>query len=382
MLFLEKKVCFQGDEIKLGTIVKNDDVGMLNALGYDSVSRLLDNETLGIGIHIEDKIGYYIDRTLLCNKDSNIRAAVKGETKPASNNDIRQEFQDISSYREKEMGRETSRGLTPSTLLEVEGRVILVTDEPGMGKSTLLTHLARETRNSHPDMWIVRVNINNYTSVLNELQTNGSDENGAMKLLTEAAQVKETDSLHLDRRLFDVTCSSTGNMVVLIDGVDEVSPRYTEEVIQVLKILSKTKIKKIWVTSQNSVRDRLKTEFHCQSYSLVPFSEEDQKHFLLKFWKKACPEIEDDNLEALANRNVKLATEQLTVQTKQFMGIPMQCWLLAQMFEGNLKQCTTASKVELPEHINVIMLYDRYVEKKWDIYLVEKKNLIQQACMR
>jgi len=32
-------------------------------------------------------------------------------------------------------------------------------------------------------------------------------------------------------------------MAVLIDGVDKVSPRYTEEVVQVQKILSKTKIK-------------------------------------------------------------------------------------------------------------------------------------------
>jgi ABC-type cobalamin/Fe3+-siderophores transport system ATPase subunit len=126
------------------------------------------------------------------------------------------------------LGRETSPSLTPTKLLEVEGRVVFLIDEPGMGKSTLLTHLAKETRKSHPDIWIVRVNINNYTRILNELKTNGCDENGAMKFLTESAQIKKTDSLNFERRLFDNTCSSTGNMVVLIDGMDEVSPFYTE----------------------------------------------------------------------------------------------------------------------------------------------------------
>jgi hypothetical protein len=84
---------------------------------------------------------------------------------------------------------------------------------------------------------------------LDESKTNGCNEKGAIKLLTEAAELKETGGIVLERRLFESTYSSTGNMIVLIDGVDEVSLRYTEEVIHVLKILFKMKIKRIWVTS-------------------------------------------------------------------------------------------------------------------------------------
>jgi hypothetical protein len=91
-------------------------------------------------------------------------------------------------------------------------------------------------------------------------------------------------------------------MVVLIDGVDEVSPRYTEQVIQVLKILSKTEIKRIWVTSRNLVNNRLETEFECQSYSMLPFSEEDQKKFLVIFWKEECRKIDNDYLDNFESR--------------------------------------------------------------------------------
>jgi len=374
MLFLEKEVSFQGDEIQLSKIVKNSDVGMLNALSSDSTSRLLENEKLLIGIPIEDTVTYYIDRTLLCKKDIKTRIPVQGETKPALNNDILLEIQDISPYREKELEREFSPGLTPSTLLEVDGRVIFITDEPGMGKSTLLTHLAMETRKSHPDMWIVRVNVNNYTRILSELKTNGCDENGAINLLTEAAQAKETDSLHLERRLFDNTCSSAGNMVVLIDGVDEVSPHYTEQVIQILRLLIKTKIKKIWVTTRNSMKGLHEQEFQCHSYSLVPFTEKDQKSFLVKFWKRKFFNVEGNCLEHLAQRVVELSMKHLTVEDNNFMGIPLQCVLLAEMFEEYLHQYSTAATVELPEHIHVIILYDYYIEKKWDIYLSEKKG--------
>lgn len=155
-----------------------------------------------------------------------------------------------------------------------------------MGKSTLLTHLAKQTRERHPDVWIVRVNINNYTSILHEMKTNGFDEESVIKLITEAARLKESDSVKLGEKLFNYIYNSTGNMAVLIDGVDEVSPHYTEEVLQILRILSKTKIRKIWVTSRNSVKDQLEQAFQCQSYTLVPFSVEDQKCFLVKFWKQ------------------------------------------------------------------------------------------------
>ena len=272
------------------------------------------------------------------------------------------------------MEKEPSPRFTPSTLFEFEGRVIMVTDEPGMGKSTLLTHLAWETHKRHTDIWIVRFNINNYTRILKELKTNSCDENGAMKLLSEAAKIKETDSLHLERRLFDNTCSSTGNLAVLIDGVDEVGPLYTEQVVQILRLLNKTKIKKIWVTSRNSMKGFPEKEFQCHSYSLEPFTETDQKRFLVKFWKRKFLDVKDDCLEHLAQRVVELSMKHLNVGDNNFMGIPLQCLLLAEMFEGYLKQYSTAATVELPEHINVVMLYDLYVEKKWDIYLSEKKG--------
>jgi hypothetical protein len=121
-------------------------------------------------------------------------------------------------------------------------------------------------------MWVVRVNINNYTSILQEIKTNGFDEGKAIKLLSEAAQIKETQSAQMEKHLFNYIYNSTGNMAVLIDGVDEVCPHYTNEVLQILRMLSKTKIRKIWITSRKSVKDQLEQEFQCQSYTLVPFS--------------------------------------------------------------------------------------------------------------
>jgi len=104
----------------------------------------------------------------------------------------------------------------------------------------------------------------------------------------------------------------------------------------------------------------------------MPFSEEDHKYFIVKCWKETCQGI-DEYLENLGNRVFELSTEHLTVQDKKFMGIPLQSWLVAEMFKGNVEEYSTSTTVELPKYINIVMFYELYVEKKWDIYLSDKK---------
>ena len=124
----------------------------------------------------------------------------------------------------------------------------------------------------------------------------------------------------MEKRLFNYICNSTGNTAVLIDEVDEVSPHYTEEILLILRILSKTKIRKIRVTFQNSVKDQLEQEFQYQSYTLLPFNVEDQKFYLVKFWKQKCSHIKPDYLQNLADRVVELSSTHLDVRGEKFHG--------------------------------------------------------------
>jgi hypothetical protein len=154
MLFLNKNVSFQGREVKLNTIVKKGDVCLLNELDCDSISLLLENKKPSIGMRTEDTVKYYIDRTLQFGKQPNNRFPAQGEIQPALNGDIRHDVRDSIPHSEEHLGKETTKYWKPSTLLDGDDRIILVTDEPGMGKSTLLTHLAQQTREPHPDIWI------------------------------------------------------------------------------------------------------------------------------------------------------------------------------------------------------------------------------------
>jgi hypothetical protein len=54
------------------------------------------------------------------------------------------------------------------------------------------------------------------------------------------------------------------------------------------------------------------------------------------------------------------------------MGMSLQTMLLAETFEENVK-CSVAIMANLPQNINLAVLYDLYINKKWDIYLPEEK---------
>ncbi|KAJ8726145.1 hypothetical protein PYW07_000843 [Mythimna separata] len=54
---------------------------------------------------------------------------------------------------------EYNRSVFVKTLNDIRADFVLLTAEPGMGKSTLLSHLSVKTKEIHPEIWIVRINL-------------------------------------------------------------------------------------------------------------------------------------------------------------------------------------------------------------------------------
>jgi hypothetical protein len=55
---------------------------------------------------------------------------------------------------------------------------------------------------------------------------------------------------------------------------------------------------------------------------------------------------------------------------ENFSGMPLKR-LMTEMFEEDLKKCSAATAVGLPEHINHVTLFEFYLNRKWDIYILE-----------
>jgi hypothetical protein len=62
----------------------------------------------------------------------------------------------------------------------------------------------------------------------------------------------------------------------------------------------------------------------------------------------------------------------MTKKKEKNLSVTQHATLVAEMFEQDLKKCSALPAVGLPKHINHVTLCDLYLNRKWDIYLLEK----------
>ena len=168
-----------------------------------------------------------------------------------------------------------------------------------------------------------------------------------------------------------------------MDGFDEVCPFYKQTVIGLLQALRQTAVEQLWVTTRPHLRAELEDKLQQLSYTLEPFSEKDQVEYLIKFWglkdwfaesEEKEENMEKKKLEIYAKHLMKGFAQSIRDKDKQFTGIPLQTRMLAEAFNKEVKTfCQSATSMpELPFQLDLRELYDRFIERKYDIFLEEK----------
>jgi hypothetical protein len=128
-------------------------------------------------------------------------------------------------------------------------RTVLVVDEPGMGKSSTTAQVAWNTKLVDPTSWVVRINWNDHTRKLQEIDVATFNLDSLVEFLCSAAfpESKYTD---INRILLKQSLQNSGNVTVLMDGFDEISPTHADKAAAVLSELMKTKVERVWITSR------------------------------------------------------------------------------------------------------------------------------------
>jgi len=161
----------------------------------------------------------------------------------------------------------------------------------------------------------------------------------------------------------------------MLDGFDEISPYYEKTVIDLLQTLKSMSLLEFWITTRPHLRQKLEDNLQQLSYTLQPFSRENQVEFLKKFWLRNREEGKDKNkLEIYAKKLImKLATS-ISDTDKEFTGIPLQCRILAEAFEDKVKTfCQSPDSVlDLPVKLDLLELYGLFIKSKYDIYIGDK----------
>jgi hypothetical protein len=152
-------------------------------------------------------------------------------------------------------------------------RLILLADSAGSGKTTTFQRLTIKIKEKTPTAWVFYVDLKDHL---------GSYEKRRKKFyelddfLVEILKLKNFDAI-LFRNFIEIN-----KLVLLWDGVDEISPNYKDFMINLILRVQELKNVQQWVSTrpEPELKEELKRKLSCEAYELSKFVPDD---FLRKY---------------------------------------------------------------------------------------------------
>ena len=264
-------------------------------------------------------------------------------------------------------GKNGPNRFSEEDLLEVVRGVAIISDTAGMGKSTILAHFCHLLKRKKPSTWVLRIELNDpkVTEEVDKLIVTPHDDT-TLEFLKLFSQT-END---LGKELFQQRLEGNGEIVVMFDGFDEIPDDHQTKIVDLLNTLKCTKIHQLWISTRPNSKKKLEETGGVLAFGLLPFSHEKQIKFITDFWhsKNERGKCKEES-ESFAEKLLESLSENLCDNEREFTGIPLQCRLLAEAFSG---------ESSLPDHLDLIELYNTFWGKKFKTFYSEKCNVDSQ----
>jgi hypothetical protein len=254
-------------------------------------------------------------------------------------------------------------------LLNLNEKILIISANPGMGKSLILDKIIHDSNIEH---FFIKIILNNFTKELKELKENTTinyQDKDLMDLILKSFLTAKSDEFEM--AILKNLALKENKLVLMLDGVDEVSD-YKEQVKCLIKTLNKTyKLKQIIMTTRSNLKEELEDCFQTISFDLKNFDTNDQINFLVKYWRQNLNTNMAIELELKKSADILLQKLRLnlTENVDQLIGIPLQTKMIADICFFNYEN---ASNVRINK---IADLYHEFIEKKFDIQFEEKYKI-------
>ena len=365
---LEKTVHFQGSEMSLNQLIPVDS----ELTKYLPLADLLGAETLEIGEPMMTSADSFVARC--CSGGTFIhQVTIKHESFEQTS-----DLPATPEHKRALLGNTNARNSLPYYPENLDEflqqaqyqKVMLIADFAGMGKTSVLTHLSKQIKQKFPTYWVVKIDLNKHTDVL---KAQMKQKIGTIEFLSEKLL-----KLHkpFEKELFKQCCQGleeATKVVLMFDGFDEISPKYEKTFLDLLQDLNtkeQPSIEHMWVTTRPHLRVKLKKKLDTFSYTLQPFSEENQVIFLSSFWLKKSQGLDEQLLQIYAKSLINELTQSICDGKKQFTGIPLHLQMLAKVFCKKAERfcLTPISNLELRRQLCLEDLFSGFISTKLEIF--------------
>lgn len=267
-------------------------------------------------------------------------------------------------------------------IYDVEEKVVVIADSAGMGKSTVLTKLATTIKQKHPHLWVIKINLNDSTRTLSDFLRTSKRTISVMEFLNSQEVTKLASEF--ERFVFSVS----GKIILMLDGVDEISPDYTDLILDLLRQChNASNIAKIFITTRPHVTQDMEKKLKVALFQMIPFTRQNQMDFLVKYWmhnlkldytsESKC----EHYAEALIAKMISWV-KSYHFRENPFAAIPLQVRMMADIFQENTKWkecvdwqgcqeylCGDEVEPKLPAKFNIAEMYDIFIEKKRNVFV-------------
>lgn len=373
-------------------VVQLDGCVTFESISKNSQENLLRNKNVifqGETISLEKLLGAktlknytkYLDSQIL-EKLVNGEGIKVGERPLDMNDDIARYYTSRIFERDEKNDRKREYIFSEEGIYDINEKVVLIADGAGTGKSTVLTKLAVAIKKKNPDFWVIKINLNEYTGFLRDSVRKKKKTVNVIELLNFKETTKLTNGFE------EFVFSINKKIVFMLDGVDEISPDYTDLVLNLLVQCQKApNFAKIFITTRPHLSQKLEKILNIVSFKMAPFTSQNQTDFLTSYWihnlklddtnEKKCKRYAEALLDKMSS-----CIESCHYWENSITAIPLQVKMVAEIFQENIKWHEPMDwegcreylngdnpEPKLPNKINIAELYDMFIENKRNVFV-------------
>ncbi len=253
-------------------------------------------------------------------------------------------------------------------------RPIAICSSPGMGKSVLLANLENQLKMFYPKRITMFLQLRSLIPKLSSFVTEISWDN-IKQLLTSSTLISQVgkyillDFLHSKDLIFEI----------FLDGFDEISCEHLQLAKQFLKCLMTCPNIRTYITSRPHMQNEIENTLEVVSLDILPFNEEHQVNFLREYWTL---EQKNTNCEKLSRfaMTVLVSLEFINQSTSseiEFAGIPLQCYMLAQVYSNQAKMYCNRENFNFQATNSLYNLYNKFMNYRFQNIKENEKQVIK-----
>ncbi|KAG5668085.1 hypothetical protein PVAND_016040 [Polypedilum vanderplanki] len=163
-------------------------------------------------------------------------------------------------------------------------KLFLVVDKAGAGKSTTFKHLLKNFKSEYKDNYVSYIDLKFYSTIYEKYNEKMKDLNLITKEILVDFLVDFLNIKDIELALFKF-CFETNRVILLFDGVDEISPTYKHFFMNLVQSIKKLTMNYQWISSRRNPGEEIAQVLKLSYFILKPYTDDDIKSMIQNYLK-------------------------------------------------------------------------------------------------